>query len=83
MFGDSCKISGSTEICTTVLSSLSRSKSVLNVFQSVRTGMFTLSGLLYSYMFYCTRGYLERHQKVGVPCSGWNQKKFDPLASSA
>ena len=55
MFGDSCKFSRSTDIYTTVLSSVSKNKSVLNIFQSVGAGMFTLSRLLYSYMFYCSR----------------------------
>ena len=48
MVEDIWKFSGSTYLRTTVLSSVSQSKSALNVFQTIGTGMFTLIGLLYS-----------------------------------
>ena len=49
--GDSCKISGSTEVSRTLLGSVFQSKRVLDVFQSIGTGLFTISELLCSFMF--------------------------------
>ena len=51
MVGDIYELSGSTEVHTTLLCSVFHSKSDLNVFQSVGTGLFTLSGLLCSSVF--------------------------------
>ena len=41
---------------------------------------FSISGLLCSFMFYCTREHLQRHRRVGIPCRRSKRKIWALLA---
>ena len=60
-----------------------KGKMVSKMFRVLGQVCFPLSGTLCSFMFYCTREYLERHPRLEVPSRRSNNKKFDPLGSSA